>query len=60
MNSINITLFSQIINIISGKIFNGLVIKYRTDAYIKKINTWSHFVLMMLCQFLDDTRITQY
>jgi|WetSurMetagenome_2_1015567.scaffolds.fasta_scaffold107652_1 hypothetical protein len=53
MNSLNITLFSQIINIISRKKFNELVIKHKTDAYIKRINTWSHFVLMMLCQFLS-------
>ena len=53
MNTINITLFSQIINIINRKKFNELVSKYKTDAYIKRINTWSHFVLMILCQFLN-------
>jgi hypothetical protein len=49
----NIILFSQIINIISRKKFNDLVIKYKTDTYKKKFNTWTHFVLMLLCQFLS-------
>lgn len=49
----NITLFSQIINIISRKKFADLVFKHKTDAYIKRINTWTHFVIMLLCQFLS-------
>lgn len=49
----NITLFSQIISIISRPKFKDLVEKYKTDSYIKKINTWTHFVLMLLCQFLS-------
>lgn len=53
MNILNITLFSQIINIISRKKFNELVNKYRTDSYSKTYSTWSHFVLMILCQFLS-------
>jgi len=49
----NITVFSQIINIISRKKFADLVFKHKTDSYIKRINTWTHFVIMLLCQFLS-------
>lgn len=49
----NITVFSQIINIISRKKFADLVLKHKTDSYIKRINTWNHFVIMLLCQFLS-------
>ena len=53
----NITLFSQIINTINRKKFNDLVIKHKADAYIMKVNTWTHFVFMLLCQFLSVVSI---
>lgn len=49
----NIILFSQIIKIINRTKFKALVHKHKTDDYIKKTNTWTHFVIMLLCQFLS-------
>ncbi|WP_337865831.1 DUF4372 domain-containing protein [Ignavibacterium sp.] len=46
---VNLTLFSQIMQLISRNIFNKAVDKYQTDKHNKGINSWTHLVTMIFC-----------
>ena len=46
---VNVTLFSQIINLIDRNLFTKTVEKYKTDKHIKGINSWTHLVSMLFC-----------
>jgi len=48
---VNISLFSQIISLLPREKFKKLVREYGTDKYSKGINSWSHLVSMLFCQF---------
>jgi hypothetical protein len=43
----NITIFSQILQKISRRKFNQVVLKYQTDKHTKGINSWTHLVSML-------------
>ncbi|MFH0895796.1 MAG: IS4 family transposase [Bacteroidota bacterium] len=47
----NITLFAQIIGKLCRQSFNKLVQKHATDKHSKGINSWTHLVSMLFCQF---------
>jgi hypothetical protein len=47
----NLTLFSQIIQIIPKDIFNRLVRERGTDKHCKGINSWNQFISMLFCHF---------
>ena len=47
----NVTLFSQILELIPRSIFQKAVEKYQTDKHSKGINSWTHFVSMLFCHF---------
>ena len=48
---INVTLFSQILNLIDRNLFTKTVEKYKTDKHNKGINSWTHLVTMLFCHF---------
>jgi len=47
----NVTLFSQILQLIPRPIFHSIVEKYQTDKHSKGINSWTHLVAMLFCHF---------
>ena len=48
---VKLTLFSQIISRINRHQFNRLVDLENTDKFNKGMNSWTHFVSMIFCQF---------
>jgi hypothetical protein len=54
----NLTLFAQIIQSLSRNCFKSLVKHYDTDKYNKGIDSWTHLITMLFCQFskLDSLR----
>jgi len=46
-----VTLFSQILQHIDRNIFNKVVKEYSTDKHNKGINSWTHLVTILFCQF---------
>ncbi len=46
-----LTLFSQIVSKIDRFQFNNLVARDNTDKFNKGMNSWTHFVSMIFCQF---------
>lgn len=47
----NLTLFAQIIQSLCKNSFNNLVEKHDTDKHNKGINSWTHLITMLFCQF---------
>lgn len=47
----NITLFAQILQRLPKNSFKSLVKKYQTDKHSKGIDSWTHLVAMLFCQF---------
>lgn len=47
----NITLFAQILQRLPKNKFESLVKKYQADKHSKGINSWTHLVSMLFCQF---------
>lgn len=47
--SININLFSQLLQLIPKKEFQGLIVKHGSDKHSKGIDSWTHFVSMLFC-----------
>ena len=47
----NVTLFSQILQLIPRPIFHSVVDKFQTDKHAKGINSWTHMVSMLFCHF---------
>lgn len=47
----NITIFAQILQRLPKNIFNELVKKYKSDKHSKGIDSWTHLVSMLFCQF---------
>ena len=58
MSRINVSLFSQVLQLVDRQIFDKLVRKHQSDKYSKGINTWTHFVSMLFMQLgkLDSLR----
>jgi hypothetical protein len=48
---INVTLFGQIISKLDRYSFKKVVEKYQSDKHHKGINSWTHLVSMLFCQF---------
>ncbi|WP_205601690.1 DUF4372 domain-containing protein [Sphingobacterium sp. xlx-130] len=48
---VNVNVFSQILSLIDRELFNPLVIKHQSDKHSKGINSWTHLVSMLFCQF---------
>ena len=46
-----LTLFAQIIQSLCKNSFNNLVEKHATDKHNKGINSWTHLITMLFCQF---------
>lgn len=47
----NLTLFAQIIQSLSRNCFKTLVKHYDTDKHSKGIDSWTHLITMLFCQF---------
>src|SRR5574338_724940 len=47
----NITIFAQILQRLPKNKFQALVNKYQTDKHSKGIDSWTHLVSMLFCQF---------
>lgn len=47
----NVTLFAQIMQTVDRFSFTKLVGQYSTDKHSKGINSWTHLVTMLFCQF---------
>jgi len=47
----NLTLFAQIIQTLCRNSFRNLVNKHHTDKHNKGIDSWTHLVTMLFCQF---------
>ena len=47
----NLTLFAQIIQSLSRNCFKTLVKHYDTDKHNKGIDSWTHLITMLFCQF---------
>lgn len=47
----NVTLFSQIISNLNRASFNRIVARHESDKHNKGINSWTHLVSMLFCQF---------
>jgi hypothetical protein len=56
----NVTLFSQILQHIDRNIFNKVVEEYSTDKHNKGINSWTHLVTKLFCQFAKCQSIREY
>lgn len=52
-----ITLFSQIISKLPRQNFQQLVSKHKTDFKNKGIDSWTHLVAMLFCQFAKSTSV---
>lgn len=53
MPRIKISLFGQILSLISRSGFKKLINKHASDKYSKGVNTWTHLVSMLFMQFGD-------
>ena len=47
----NVTLFAQIMQTVDRFSFTKLVNQHDTDKHSKGINSWTHLVTMLFCQF---------
>lgn len=47
----NLTLFAQIIQTLCRNSFNTLTEKHQTDKHNKGIDSWTHLITMLFCQF---------
>jgi Domain of unknown function (DUF4372) len=52
-----ITLFSQIISKLPRHNFQQLVSKHKTDFKNKGVDSWTHLVSMLFCQFAKSTSV---
>lgn len=46
---VNVTLFSQILELLPRSIFTQSVTAFKTDKHTKGINSWTHLVCMLFC-----------
>jgi hypothetical protein len=47
----NLTLFAQITQTLCRNSFNTLIEKHQTDKHCKGIDSWTHLITMLFCQF---------
>lgn len=48
---VKLNLFSQIVRLLPKEIFNSIVKKYDSDKYNKGLDSWTHLISMLFCQF---------
>ena len=48
---VKLSLFAQIIGILPKEIFKSIVKKYDSDKFNKGIDSWTHLISMLFCQF---------
>lgn len=48
---VNVSLFSQIVSILPRDLFRAIVKKHESDKYNKGIDSWTHLISMLFCQF---------
>lgn len=57
MSSSNLSIFSQVLQLVDRNIFSSVVKKHDTDKHSKGINTWTHFVSMVFMQLSGATSL---
>lgn len=50
---VNVSLFGQILTILDRNSFKKIVHQYQSDKHNKGINSWTHLVSMLFCQFAN-------
>jgi hypothetical protein len=56
---INVTLFSQIMQLINRNLFKKAVDKFETDKHNKGINSWTHLATMIFCHLAKAQSIRE-
>ena len=46
----NVSLFSQLLNLVNRQRFHELVFRHQAERYANKFSSWGHFVAMLFCQ----------
>lgn len=59
MPDINISLFSQLLQLVDRNEFDRLVKKHNTDKFNKGINSWTHLVSMLFCHLAKSTSVRE-
>jgi hypothetical protein len=59
MPDINISLFSQLLQLVDRNDFERLVKKHNTDKFSKGINSWTHLVSMLFCHLAKSTSVRE-
>lgn len=59
MPDINISLLSQILQLVDRNEFARLVKKHSTDKFSKGINSWTHLVSMLFCHLAKSTSVRE-
>lgn len=59
MPDINISLFSQLLQLVDRNDFDRLVKKHNTDKFSKGINSWTHLVSMLFCHLAKSTSVRE-
>ena len=59
MPDINISLFSQLLQLVDRNDFDRLVKKHNTDKFTKGINSWTHLVSMLFCHLAKSTSVRE-
>lgn len=59
MPEINISLFSQLLQLVDRNDFDRLVRKHTTDKFSKGINSWTHLVSMLFCHLAKSTSVRE-
>ncbi len=59
MPEINISLFSQTLQLLDRTLFDRLVRKYNTDKYSKGLNSWTHLVSMVFCHLAKSSSVRE-
>lgn len=59
MPEINISLFSQSLQLLDRNVFDRLVKKHKSDKHQKGLNSWTHLVSMLFCHLSKSTSVRE-
>lgn len=59
MPEINISLFSQSLQLLDRNVFDRLVKKHKSDKHHKGLNSWTHLVSMLFCHLSKSTSVRE-
>ncbi|MBX2984902.1 MAG: IS4 family transposase, partial [Bacteroidia bacterium] len=59
MPTTNVNLFSQILGLIDRNSFTKIVNNHDSDRHCKGVNTWTHLVSMLFCQFAKANSVRE-